>query len=118
MFFIAGLNIVLDLIATVFQIRFLQAIGIGVFSIVFGLVFLALGFFVRRMSVAALILAIVIFALDGILGLIFAAQAGGNPSVAGIIVRVVLLIPMIQGVATIRSLKQQTAGQPPIGSPW
>ncbi len=108
-YFIAGLNIGLGLIAWLFDVRFLQAIGVGAFSILFGLVFLALGYFTQRKSSPALILAIVIFALDGIIGFIGTAMAGVNPSVGGIFARILLLIPMVQGVGAIRTLKKEEA---------
>ena len=104
-FFIAGLNLVLGLVAVIFDVQFLLAMGIGTFSIFFGLLFLVLGFFVRRMSAAALVIAIAVFALDGVLGIISAVSSGFDPSIGGLALRVVLLIPMFQGVAAIRDLK-------------
>ena len=108
-FFVAGLNIVLGLIATLFRVEFLQAIGIGFFSIIFGLVFLVLGFFVKKRSLIALILAIVVFALDGILGLVLSVMAGVEPGIGGLFARVILIIPMIQGVPAIRDLRRRDA---------
>lgn len=105
-FFIAGFNLVLGLLAVVFEVEFLQAVGIGFYSIIFGLIFLALGFFTRMKSQAALIAAIVIFALDAILGLVFSVMAGATPGATGLIVRGLLIIPMFQGVPAIRALKQ------------
>ena len=84
----------------------LQAIGIGFFSIIFGLVFLTLGVFVKRMSPTALIIAIVIFALDAIFGLVLSVMAGINPNIGGLLARVFFIIPMIKGVPAIRTLKQ------------
>lgn len=106
-YFVAGLNLVLGLLATLFDVEFLQVIGIGVNSIIFGLVFLVLGYFVQRKSAVALILAIIIFALDGILGLVLAVTQGYNPGGVGIVARAFLLIPMIQGVGAIKALKAQ-----------
>jgi len=108
-FFVAGLNLVLGVLAMLFQIEFLQALGIGLFSIIFGVVFLLLGFFVRRRSSIALILAIAIFALDGILGLVSSATNGVDPGVGGLLARVILIIPMIQGVPAIRDLRRRDA---------
>lgn len=108
-YFVAGLNLVLGLVSFLFNVEFLQQIGIGFGSIIFGLVFLALGFFVQRKSTVALILAIVIFALDGILGIVFAASQGYNPGTGGILVRIFLLIPMVQGVGAIKALKSREA---------
>ena len=73
-YFVAGLNLVLGMVSILFRVELLQRIGIGFGSIVFGLVFLSLGLFVQRKSVVALVLAIVVFALDGILGFVLAAS--------------------------------------------
>lgn len=108
-YFIAGFNLVLGLLATLFQIEFLQAIGVGVYSIFFGLVFLALGFFIQRKSNLALILAIIIFALDGIVGFVSLAMASGRTNIGGLFVRILLLIPLVQGVSAIRTLKKEEA---------
>jgi len=107
-YFVAGLNLVLGFISFLFNVEFLQQIGIGFGSILFGLVFLALGFFVQRKSSVALILAIVIFALDGIVGVFFAASQGYNPGSGGIIARLFLLIPMVQGLGAIKTLKNKS----------
>lgn len=104
-YFVAGLNLILGLVSLLFKVELLQQIGIGFGSILFGLVFLALGFFVQRKSMVALILAIVVFALDGILGLFLAASQGTNPGVAGVIARTFLMIPMFQGIGAIKALK-------------
>ncbi len=106
-FFIAGLNIVLGLAAGIFQVEFLQSIGISFYSIIFGVVFLVLGYFVQRRSAVALVIAIAVFALDGILGLVTAISQGYDPNSGGIIARIFLLIPMIHGVGAIRAIKKQ-----------
>jgi hypothetical protein len=106
-YFVAGLNLVLGFVSLLFNVEFLQQIGIGFGSIIFGLVFLVLGFFVQRKSAVALILTIVVFALDGILGVFLAASQGYNPGIGGIIARIFLLIPMVQGVGAIKTLKSK-----------
>jgi hypothetical protein len=104
-YFVAGLNLVLGLVSFLFNVEFLQRIGLGLGSIIFGLVFLVLGFFVQQKSTVALILAIVIFALDGVLGVVLAAFQGYNPGSGGLIARIFLIIPMVQGVGAIKALK-------------
>lgn len=108
-YFLAGLNLVLGLVSSLFNVGLLQELGIGIGSIIFGLVFLALGFFTQRRSSVALILAIVLFALDGILGLVLAVSQGYNPGIGGILVRIIFLTPMVQGVAAIKALKTTKA---------
>ena len=109
-FFIVGLNILLGLIAVFFQVDFLLQLGLGWFSVIFGLVFLFLGIFTQRRSQVALIIAIVLFGLDGLLGIVGAVMAGYAPSIPGLFMRILLLIPMIQGVSAIKQLKQQEGG--------
>lgn len=106
-YFIAGLNIVLGLISFLFNVELLRQMGIGFGSILFGLVYLVLGFFVQRRSSVALVLAIIIFALDGILGVFFASMQGYTPSGAGIVARIFLLIPMGQGFGAIKALRSK-----------
>jgi hypothetical protein len=106
-FFIAGLNLVLGLVSVLFDVEILQQLGIGLGSIFFGLAFLVLGFFVKRKSGLALILAIVLFIFDSLLGLIFSVLDGCSPGVGGIIARILLLIPMFQGVGAIKALKKE-----------
>jgi hypothetical protein len=107
-FFIAGLNIVLGLSELFFPIEPPARTGFGVFTIVVGLVFLVLGFFVSRKSIAALVIATVIYALDSIAGIGLAFLQGNSPGIGGILMRVMLLIAMAQGIGAIRALRQTT----------
>jgi hypothetical protein len=106
-FFIAALNVILGLIATLGPAAFLRSLGIGVLSIVFGLIFAVLGAFVMRMSAVALIAAIVLFALDGILGFVLVASADIAPNIGGVVARAFFLVPMVQGVRAIAVLKER-----------
>ena len=108
-FFVAGLNLVLGILAVALQVEFLQTLGLGFYSIIFGMAFLVAGFFVKRRSLAALVVAIVILALDGIVGIIGTIAMDLNPSVSGLVMRVFLLIPMIQGISGIRAVKKRVA---------
>ncbi len=110
-YFIAGLNLVLGLVATLFQVEFLQQLGIGFYSLIFGLIFLVLAIFIQRKSMVSLILAIIIFIVDGVLGFVFSAIAGVTPSTTGTLGRVILLIPMFQGIGAIKALKKQAESQ-------
>lgn len=107
-YFIGVLNLILGIISMLFKVQFLQGMGLGFGSILFGLVFLGLGYFVQRRSSFALLVAIVLFSIDAILGLVFSASEGYNPG-GGIVARIILMIPMIQGVGAIKLLKTKTA---------
>jgi hypothetical protein len=114
-FFIAGLNLLLGIIALITQSELLANLGIGWYSLVFGGFFLVMGFLVRKRSKVALILSIVIFSLDALIGIIGSVALGGSPAIAGLIVRVLLIIPMVQGVGAITALKK--ASVPPVVPP-
>ena len=106
LFFIAGLNIVLGSIAYLFQAETLLRMGMGFYSIIFGVVFLVMGRFVRRQSLIALVIAIVIFALDSILSLVLASSQGSTTNVVGMVTRAFLLLPMIQGIGAIQEIRK------------
>jgi hypothetical protein len=75
-------------------------------NIVLGLVFLMLGFFSRRKSKPALIIAIVIYALTGIYSLAAAFTAITPLTLISLIIQVLFLIIMIPGVKAIEELKK------------
>ena len=107
-FFIAGLNILIGLIATFASSDILDQIGVSWINLIFGAFFLVMGFLVRKHSKVALIISIVVFALDAVLGIIGSILAGVTPSIFGLLMRVILIIPMIQAVGAITQLKQKS----------
>jgi hypothetical protein len=107
-YFIAGFNIILGAISFLYNVDLLQQVGVGFGSIIFGLVFLTLGFFVQRASSIALMFAIGIFALDSIVGFFLSAAQGYNTG-GGVIVRIFVLIYMFQGLKAIKVLKNKGA---------
>ncbi len=115
-YIVGGLNIVLGLLATLLKVELLQQLGVGFGSILFGLMFLGLGFFVQRRSSFALIVAIVLFAIDGLAGMALVAASGATPGFGGLFARVILLIPMFQGLGAIKELKAAAALPTPIAS--
>jgi hypothetical protein len=82
--------------------------GINTISIAFGLTFLVLGLGAKRKSRGALIIAIAILAIDGILGVILVIDQGRIPT-GGIMARIFLLLPMIQGVKAIDTLQLRSS---------
>jgi hypothetical protein len=105
LFFVAGLNIALGVLGLVLRSEFLDALGVGFGSIIFGLVFLLAAVFVMERSQIALILAIIGFALDALLGIVLVITAGGSPAVGGVVARVFLFVPLVNGVKAIKQLK-------------
>ncbi len=130
-YYAAGLNIVFGLIAYFFQFKFLQTLGFGVLSAVIGFLLLVLAFFTQRRSLFALILAVILFSLEGVsvllLGLfmLISAFSAGNSlhEMAEILKSQAILfgvlvgwfslciswpILMLKGVGAIKKLKQGT----------
>ncbi len=108
-FFVAYLNIILGVLSLLFQVEFLQKLGFGFVSTIIGLVFLVLGYFVKRKSNIALIIAIALFALGGIVSFFSYASQGYGANTGGLLARIFLLIPMAQGLGAIKALKQQNS---------
>jgi hypothetical protein len=107
-YLVAGFNLLVGLAALLFDIPFLRQMGIGLATAVFGASFFLLGYLVRQRSLPALLAAIIAFALDGILRIGLASYLGYTPGVAGILARLILIVPMIQGVAAINALRPVT----------
>jgi hypothetical protein len=105
---IAVLNVVLGVVAEVGKVSFLQELGLGWYSVAFGLIYAALGYFTSKRSTLALGAAVGLFALDGILSVVANSTAGGTPPIGGILVRIFFLYAMIQGFGAINALKQET----------
>jgi hypothetical protein len=106
LYFIGGFNVLLGIAAVVFQWDFLLNLGIGVFSAGFGAVYLLLGYLTSRRILIALIAAIVLFAIDGVLGVVSAIGNTSGSPVAGIVVRLLFLWVLVQGIGAIAAIKQ------------
>jgi hypothetical protein len=103
-FFIGGLNILLGFWALLDENMFLHKyIAEGVFNIFYGCVFLILVLFVKNRSAIALGVAIVIFAIDGLLSLLNASST----IVTVMMARIGFLLLMAQGFGAIRELKEE-----------
>ncbi len=103
-FFIAGLSIVVGTVVELFRVEFLLQRGMDFFSILYGVLFLVLGFYVKLRSTISLGVAVVLYALDGILAVIV---FGLTSSIGTIMWRIFLLPLMIKGFGAISSLKQE-----------
>jgi len=104
-FFTAGLNVLLGLIAEMIRVDFLLNMGIGLGSILFGVLMGIMGVLVMtRQSSIALGIAVGLLIIDGIMGLI----AG---SFTGIVARIIFLIPMFGGFGAIRELKERSKAE-------
>jgi hypothetical protein len=103
-FFVGGLNGLLGFLSLLVTSSFFQRLGFGIFSIALGGVFIGLGFAIKQGSQRALILAVIIFIIDGLFTVYINLSAGLLPTPAGLIGRVFLVIPMIQGIKAMGEL--------------
>jgi hypothetical protein len=103
--FIAGLNVLLGAVAVLARVETLARMGVGWPSMIEGLIYGLLAYFVGKRSIIALGLAVGLFGLDTVLVLASMVQAGGRPGVGGIVMRIFLFLPMVQGFGAIKALK-------------
>ncbi len=105
-FAIAALNAILGFITVIFDIGFLQAIGVGWASLVTGAIYAGLSVLVKKRSLLALAVAVGLFILDGLYMFVAAAEAKASPPIGGLIARIFFLVPMVRGFGAIRELKK------------
>lgn len=106
LFFIAGLNLLLGAVTLFVESDYLEQMGFGWYNLIYGVFFLGMGFLVRRLSNVALILSILVFSADTVMSLFTADNFDTSPSLFWLISRIVLIIPLVQGVSAIMDLKK------------
>lgn len=107
LYFVAGANIVVGLVAWLGNIEVLQEYGLGFGSIVIGAVYAALAFVVKsKQSRVALVVAMLLFALDAVLAVFTGIEAGRTPPVGGLVARIFLLFPMWNGLGALKELSR------------
>lgn len=105
-FFLAGLNIVLGIVAELVPVELLLAMGLGWVTVGIGAVFAVLGLATHRGSVVALWIAIALFTLDGVLGLYATLEMGGSPPVGALVFRVFIIVAMVKSALAARGPTQ------------
>jgi hypothetical protein len=108
---IAVLNAIIVVIAYAFDVQFLKD-NFGWGPIVVAALFAVLGYFTMKRSQAALIAAIVIYAIDGVLTLGYQladAAPGHTPNIGFIFMRVIFLMAMIRGAKAMGQLPKERA---------
>lgn len=104
--FIAALWILLGALGMT-GVKFLVELGFGWPSLAAGVVFGVLAYFVGKKSQLALGLAMGLYAVDTILGLMAGLDAGGRIHTSGIVIRVLFFIAMFQGFGAIKKVKEE-----------
>jgi hypothetical protein len=116
LYFLAGLNTVLGVLALALDSEFLQNIGMGIGSILFGAIVATLGFFTYRGSRVAPGLAIVLYVGDFLFTFFATASEGGRPQVGGIFVRIVIIHALWKAVEAAGELSRRREGVMPQGA--
>lgn len=99
-FFIAALYVAAGLVAEIFQWKWLKGLGAGWISAGVGMILAGLGLLVLRRVRVALMAAILFMLADAFAGMVLAAQAGALPSVEGLVIRLILLLPLLMGITS------------------
>lgn len=103
--FVGGVSLLAGLITGLFEIRFLQGLGLGWSSVLFGLVFLLLAYYTKQQSFVALALAAGLYAIDAFAYLLHIVEFSATPTAAGMAFRILMLLVMGRGLIAIRRLK-------------
>jgi hypothetical protein len=94
LYFIAALNIILGIVAII-GVEFLTQMGISWFNIVFGVLFGVLAIAAHQTkSIIPVVVGIVFFGGEFLLGVALSVMAGQTPTMSGIFFRGVLLFTM------------------------
>lgn len=107
LYFLAALNTLLGVIAMVAQVDALETMGMGIGSILFGVVMAVLGFFTYRGARAAPMIAGILYIGDALLTVADTAMAGGRPSVVGLIFRAYIVITLFTASKAAGDLKRR-----------
>ncbi|QDE83811.1 hypothetical protein [Myxococcus xanthus] len=112
LYFLAGLNTLIGVVAMVGQSDILEAAGMGLGSILFSLPIAVLGFFTHRGTRVAPILAGILFTADGLFSVVNSLTEGGRFPIFALIVRayiVTALFTAAKAAGELRRREQENA---------
>lgn len=103
---IGSINIILGLITKLYNIKAFIEAGLGLGTIIMGLIIIGLALLVKRKSMVALAIIMALIVLDIIFGLYFASlqEKDINPT-TGIMIKIFFLIYLYKGFSAIKKLK-------------
>jgi hypothetical protein len=113
-FFVGAISLFAGLIAGFFDVQFLKSLRLGWSSVLFGALFLALGYYTRRRSATALWIAVGIYTLDAVLFIVQMITMNALSGSGGLVFRIAMIWLMARGIIAIRELNTSpmTARQP------
>lgn len=107
LYFLAGLNTLLGVVVMAIGNEMLEGLGMGIGSILFGAIVAVLGFFTYRRTRVAPILAIVLYVADSLYTFGTAMGEGGRPPVAGIIIRIYIILALVKAAQAAAELARR-----------
>lgn len=110
-YFIGFINTFLGILSLFAKIKILEPFGFGWQNILYGCVFLVLGFFVHRRSIPALILSIIIFTTDSIVGIVLTLLTGSYLLIGSLFLRIPFLMGMMYGINAINPIRRKPGSQ-------
>jgi hypothetical protein len=105
-YIVGGMDLLLGFLAALLHSEMLRGFGFSWLSMIIGAVFLLLGLLTQRRSKAALIIAVILYAIDAWLSLIMLEMIRGYAS-SSLLVHTLFIIPMILGIGALDKLKKQ-----------
>jgi hypothetical protein len=102
LFVFGGLNLFAGLATVILNIRLLAQAGVGIVTILTGLILLTLGYFVMQRKIWALSIAIALFVLSGIWAYIYTASVPSGNVLCTLMFRFLLIIPLYRAIAAIK----------------
>ncbi|WP_408889102.1 hypothetical protein ACJ2CR_33935 [Myxococcus faecalis] len=113
LYVLAGLNTLLGVIGMLTASEEMEALGLGIGSIVFGALVAVFGFFTYRATRFGPILAVLLYIGDTVVTLMDSIDAGGKPNIFGFVVRVYIIVTLVKAAQAAGELKrreQENAG--------
>lgn len=114
LYLVAGLNALAGFAVMLFDVPWLARLtgegGVG--ALLLATFYALLGFLTSRGSRLALVLAIVIFGLDAVSGVVMTVGSGERPSIGGLLVRIFLISFLVRALPAAKALKQRRQGRP------
>ncbi|AKT37577.1 hypothetical protein [Chondromyces crocatus] len=105
--FVGGMSMLAGLVSTIGQVEAMQRLGLGIETVVLGVLFLGLGLWVRaRRSKIALGIAFALLALDGVFSIVTSLETGGGVG-GGIVLRLFILLGIFKGFSAISQLEAE-----------
>jgi hypothetical protein len=107
LYFLAGFNTVVGVVAMMLNSEMLERLGLGLGSIIFGALVAVLGFFTYRRSRVAMVLTILLYAADGLYTLVSYSGPGSTPPAAGLLFRIFIIYTLVQAVKAAGELSRR-----------